>query len=72
MIFRDLDGTLAGNPGDVVVAQDNITLLNPACRTTSQFDNGIACSNTTTWIRFSFNAYEPYLAVGFIFCFILF
>ena len=67
MIFKDLDGSLAGNPGDVVVAQDNITLLNPSCRNTGQFDNGVACSNTTTWIRFSFDEYVPSLAVSISF-----
>lgn len=62
MVLKDLDGSLAGNPGDVVVAADNITLFNPKCRNTTEYLNGVACSNTKTWIRFAYNEYTPFSA----------
>jgi hypothetical protein len=58
----DLDGTLTGRRGDVVVSANNITLNNPSCRLDPSFLRGIACSNTKNWIRFAFNQVKPELA----------
>lgn len=58
-IFEDLDGSLTGNPGDVVVSLNNITVNRPLCRDTGQYKNGIVCSQTKTWIRFAYKDFEP-------------
>ena len=34
------------------MANDNMTRFNPSCRDPGLFKNGLACSNTKTWIRF--------------------
>lgn len=62
-IYEDLDGSLTGTPGAVVVSKNNITSNDPSCMDTGQFKNGIKCVNTKTSIRFSFNNYEPHSAM---------
>ena len=63
IVMKDLDGSLTGRAGDVVIFRNNFTTANPNCRDDSHFENGITCSNTKTWIRFAFNEYEPKLAL---------
>lgn len=61
--MRDLDGTLTGRAGDVVIYKNNFTIDNPNCHDDGFYLNGIACSNTKTWIRFAFNNFKPELAL---------
>ena len=54
-ILEDLDGSLNGKKGDVIVSKNNITLNNPKCEAADRYSNALVCSNTSGWIRFSFN-----------------
>lgn len=60
--MQDLDGSLTGKAGDVVVYKDDISSAKSSCRDSDLFKNGIVCSNTSTMIRFAFNNYKPSLA----------
>jgi len=57
-VAEDLDGSLTGRAGDVVVFNNNLTKANSNCRT-GPYLNGIACANTNGWIRFAFNEMDP-------------
>jgi hypothetical protein len=54
-----LDGSLTGSLDNVVVSVDNITLNHPKCESSENFKNGMVCSKTNGWIRFSFNNMIP-------------
>jgi hypothetical protein len=58
-ILRDLDGSLTGSAGNVVVSSTNITKGDSRCQTSSSFYQGTVCSQTTDWIRFAFNGLKP-------------
>ena len=63
VIFHDMDGSLTGTPDAVVVAADNITLNHPSCLASDAFSNGVVCTNTSNWIQFAFNAFDPEFVV---------
>ena len=58
VIYYDMDGTLTGTPNGVVVYNDNITALHDNCQKVRSFKNGVSCTGTNSWIRFSFNKYK--------------
>lgn len=64
-VLLDLDGSLTGQAGDIVVFKDGFFTDDPRCRDTSDFRNGVACSNMNTPIRFAFNNYNPSGAFAF-------
>ena len=59
----DLDGTLTGGAGNVVVSAGNITAGDSRCSVSSAYLQGAVCKQTNDWIRFSFNNANPYDAV---------
>jgi hypothetical protein len=59
----DLDGSLTGRSGNVVVSATNITNGDPRCQVSESYFNGTVCSQTTDWIRFAFNNANPDLPV---------
>ncbi len=60
VVMRDLDGSLSGGVGNVIVAATNFTQGDSRCSLNSAFFGGAVCSKTTDWIRFSFNDIKPY------------
>ena len=59
IVMKDLDGSLSdGQAGNVVVSRTNITDGDRRCYLDSSYKNGAICSNTTDWIRFSFNNFD--------------
>lgn len=58
-MYYDLDGSLTGSLDNVVVSINNITLNNPKCQLNRNFKNGMVCTKTNGWIRFSFNKMIP-------------
>jgi hypothetical protein len=62
-VMKDLDGTLTGGAGNVVVSQTNITDADSRCSLHSEYNGGAVCSNTNDWIRFAFNGAVPALPV---------
>ena len=62
VIMEDLDGSLTGQAGNVVVSRTNITDGDSRCSLNSKYDGGAICSNTKDWIRFAFNNVNPKLA----------
>lgn len=63
VVLKDLDGSLSGLSNGVIVSRNNITKNSPKCSNTNSFLNGIACSNTSTWIRFAWNNFNPGQAI---------
>ena len=51
MLLFDTDGSLTGNRNDYVVASDPLTINNAKCRTSSDLDTGVSCTNSSGWIR---------------------
>ena len=56
----DLDGTLTGGAGNVVVSATNMTAGDSRCSLSKSYLNGSICRQTTDWIRFAFNNINPY------------
>jgi hypothetical protein len=63
VIMKDIDGSLSGQAGNVVVSRTNITDGDTRCYLNSSYKHGAICSNTTDWIRFAFNNTNPSLPV---------
>ena len=59
-VTEDLDGSLTGTAGGVVVSATNMTAGDGRCFTSNSFLNGSVCKQTTDWIRFAFNNANPY------------
>ncbi len=62
-ILKDLDGSLTGQAGDIVMARDEHTDAKAYCRLDQVHKAGAVCSNTKSAIRFAFNLYTPTFAV---------
>ena len=57
--MKDLDGTLSGQAGNVVVFKSNITKGDVRCNSSStSYDGGIVCSNTKDWIKSTFAYFD--------------
>lgn len=52
--MKDLDGSLTGTAGNVIVSKTNIVSGDNRCNTSSIFQGSTVCSNTKGWIRFFF------------------
>jgi hypothetical protein len=59
-VMEDLDGSLTGIVGAVVVSATNMTAGDVRCYTSNTFLNGSVCKQTTDWIRFAFKNPNPY------------
>ncbi len=59
VVMKDLDGSLSGKPGNVIVSRTNITDGDTRCSVNPSLSQGAVCSNTTDWIRFAFNNAVP-------------
>ncbi len=58
-VAEDIDGSLSGRAGDVVVFNNNLTENNPYCHKNPALFNATSCSNSKGWIRFAFNHLVP-------------
>ena len=58
--MEDLDGSLTGTVGAVVVSATNMTAGDVRCSTSNSYLNGSVCIQTTDWIRFAFKDANPY------------
>ena len=58
-VIKDLDGSLSGKPGNVVVSRTSITDGDNRCSVNPSFNQGAVCSNTLDWIRFAFDNTVP-------------
>ena len=63
VVMKDLDGSLSGQAGNVVVSRTNITDGDNRCHLDSAYHGGAVCSSTNNWIRFAFNNLKPDLPV---------
>ena len=63
VVMKDLDGSLTGKAGSVVVSETNITDADSRCSLNKAYNGGTICSNTNNWIRFAFKKAVPDLAV---------
>lgn len=63
-VLKDLDGTLTDLPvqntrssnGQQLnaVSRNKMTINNPSCKTSENFNNGLLCYSSSSWIRFAF------------------
>ena len=58
-VMADLDGSLTGGIGNMIVSTTNITKNDQRCKFDGSYYRGMICSNTKSWIRFSFNNAKP-------------
>ncbi len=59
--MKDLDGTLSGQAGNVVVYKSNISTGDTRCNSSStNYVGGIVCSNTKDWIKSTFTYVNLY------------
>jgi hypothetical protein len=62
--MKDLDGTLTGKAGSIVIYNGNITQADSRCTPSSDTHlNGTVCTQMQNEIRFAFNHMKPDLPV---------
>jgi hypothetical protein len=58
-VLKDLDGSLTGTSGSIVMAQDAFSDTNTNCRLDNLHKSGTVCVNTKSQIRFALNNFSP-------------
>lgn len=55
-LYQDLDGTLSGVTGGLIIAPDGMWNTSTVCTPTPHFINAVTCpASLGNWIRFAFN-----------------
>jgi hypothetical protein len=57
--MEDSDGSLTGTPNSVVISNGNMAQNDLRCKANDTFVYGTVCTNTSTWLRFSYNNMVP-------------
>lgn len=61
-VIEDLDGSMTGQAGALVVSSNAFTEDNPNCQADVSFKRGSVCNDTQRMVRFAFNNFSPSLA----------